>query len=109
MTDDNYVKAIHEAQDLLTELLNDPDHGKLIFKGRRGLSDLTITGPRELNGLISGAVLSIGGGEWMALDMRAGDAPQWQHYCGTRRATNEELYLTALANADHLSYCHTGL
>lgn len=108
MTDTNYMNAISEARNLLTELLNDPDHGKLTFKGLNGLNDLTIAGPRELNNLISGAVLSIGGAEWMALGMRVGEAPQWQHYCGTRHATNEELYLIALADADRLLYCHTG-
>lgn len=67
MTNDNYLEAIIEAKGLLSELLEDPDHGKLTFKGLNGLEDLTITGPQELEDLISGTVLAIGIGEWMAM------------------------------------------
>lgn len=109
MTDDNYMNAIQEAQSLLDELINDPDHGKLTFEGLRGLSDLTITGPCELNDLTCGTVLSIGGGEWMALKAHPGEAPLWQHYGGMRRLTNKELYLHALADAERLAHCHAGL
>jgi hypothetical protein len=42
MTNNNYMDAINEAKSLLKELLNDPDHGKLTFKGMHGLSDLII-------------------------------------------------------------------
>lgn len=42
MTDSNYREVIDDVQDILTELLDDPEHGKLTFKGLHGLDDLTI-------------------------------------------------------------------
>lgn len=108
MTDDNYTNAIREAQNLLSELLNDPDHGKLTFEGINGLDDLTITGPRGLDGRTSGAVVVIDGDEWIALSTRNPRAPRWQCFVGELRATSEELYLRALRNADDLYYAHTG-
>lgn len=108
MTDDNYLKAIGDAQRLLTELLNDPEHGKLTFKGAHGLDDLVITGPSALNAPTSGAALMIDGDEWMALGSNAFGPRQWQHFAGGCRATNEELYLLALKNADDLYYIHDG-
>lgn len=60
MINNNYLEAITEAKDLLSELLNDPDHGTLTFVGMHNLDDLTITAPQELDGLISGTVL----GRW---------------------------------------------
>ena len=62
MTDSNYRTAIDDVQDLLIELLDDPEHGKLTFKGLHGLDDLTITGPNgahRLNLLPFGTVLAI--------------------------------------------------
>lgn len=108
MADDNYLEAINEAQNLLTELLNDREHGKLTFKGRNSLDDLTITGPHGLNSLTPGVVLAIDGDEWMALTGQAYESRQWQHFTGTRRARNEELYIIALKNADELAHCHNG-
>lgn len=109
MADDNYLEAINEAQNLLTELLNDREHGKLTFKGRNSLDDLTITGPHGLNSLAPGAVLTIDGDEWMALTERMLGSRQWQCFAGARRASNEELYIIALKNADELAHCHNGL
>lgn len=108
MTDSNYLKAIGDAQSLLVELLEDPEHGELTFKGLRDRDDLTITDPSQLDDLTSGAVVAIGGGEWMALNLTAHGPRQWQHYSGQRRATGEELYLLALKNADDLYYVHDG-
>lgn len=45
MDNNNYVETIDEVKDLLSELLNDPDHGKLTFTGLNGLDDLIIIGP----------------------------------------------------------------
>lgn len=109
MTDDKYLKAIGDAQRLLTELLNDPDHGELTFKGARGLDDLTITGPEELNEVTSGALVVIDDVEWMALGQNVREPRQWQRFTGGHRATSEELYRLALENADNLYYIHDGL
>ena len=108
MGDDNYVSAINEAKNLLTELLNDPDHGKLTFEGINGLNDLIITGPSRLDGCTTGAVLVIDGDEWMSLSTRHPMQRQWQCFMGGLQATSEELYLIALKNADDLHYAHTG-
>lgn len=108
MTDDNYLNAINEAQNLLTELLSDPEHGKLTFEGINGLDDLTITGPQELNNLSSGAVLIIDGNEWLALSHQVGKPRQWQCYIAEHRMTSKELYLLALKNADDLHCVHDG-
>lgn len=108
MTDNNYMNTIREAENLLSELLNDPDHGKLTFEGINGLNDLTITGPRQLDGLTSGAVVVIDGDEWMALSIRPIRPQRWQCFMGGLQATSEELYLHALKNADDLHYAHTG-
>ena len=59
MSDDKYLQAIDEAQRLITTLLNDPEHGKLTFKGANGLDDLTIAGPCDLNDFMPGAVVII--------------------------------------------------
>lgn len=108
MADDNYLKAIGDAQRLLAELLDDPEHGKLTFKGVLGLDDLTVTGPEKLNNLSSGAVLIIGGDEWLALRHQVGEQRQWQCYLTERRMASKELYLLALKNADDLYYVHDG-
>lgn len=108
MTDSNYLKAIGDAQRLLTELLDDPEHGKLTFKGTRGLDDLIVTGPKGLDDVTAGGVVVIGDAEWMALSYNVCEPRQWQHYSGGQRATGEELYLLALKNADDLHYAHTG-
>lgn len=109
MSDNKYLQAIRDAQRLLTELLNDPEHGNLTFKGARGLGDLTITGPEELNDVISGALVVIGDVEWMALGHNVCEPRQWQRFTGGHRATSEELYRLALENADNLHYIHDGL
>lgn len=108
MTHNNYMNAISEAKKLLTELLNDTDHGKLTFKGLRGLDDLTITCPQQLKTTIRGTVLAIGAGEWMALSMGEGESPLWQSFRGVKRVTSEELYLLALKRPNDLTYCHAG-
>ena len=107
MTDDNYMRAIGDAQRLLAELLNDPEHGRLTFEGINGLNDLTITGPNMLDGCTSGAVVVIDGDEWMALSCQS-LVRRWQCFRGGLQATSEELYLLALKNADDLHYAHTG-
>lgn len=109
MTDNNYMNSISEARNLLDELLNDPDHGKLTFKGANILNDLIITGPRELNDLISGTLLAIGNGEWMALATSPSASRQWQNFRVGKRVTSEELYLLALMDPNRLAYCHEGL
>nr|DAR15482.1 MAG TPA: hypothetical protein [Caudoviricetes sp.] len=108
MTNNNYMNAINEAKKLLKELLNDPDHGKLTFKGLRGLNDLTITHPYQLETTISGTVLTIGAREWMALSMGEGEPRLWQSFRGAKRVTSEELYLLALKRPDDLTHCHGG-
>lgn len=108
MTNNNYMNAINEAKKLLKELLNDPEHGKLTFKGVRGLNDLVITGPGELDDVISGALVAIDDAEWMALGYNVREPRQWQRFTGGHRATSEELYLLALKNADDLYYVHDG-
>ena len=109
MTNDNYLEAITEAKGLLSELLNDPDHGKLTFKGLNGLDDLTITGPQELEDIVSGTVLAIGIGEWMAMSRPLGGGRYWRNFRGSRVATSAELYIHALKQPDNLTYCHKGL
>ena len=106
MTDDKYLQAIQEAQDLLTELLNDPEHGKLTFKGLRGRDDLIITGPQQLGDLISGTVLAIAHSEWMAITPYMGERRHWQNFAGSLVATSEELYIHALKESGNLQYCH---
>ena len=108
MTDDNYMRAIGDAQRLLAELLNDPEHGKLTFEGINGLNDLIITGPSGLDDCISGAVVVIGGDEWMSLDPCYPRRRQWQCPVGGLQTASEELYFIALKNADDLYYAHTG-
>lgn len=108
MGDDNYIDAINEAKNLLTELLNDPEHGKLIFEGINGLNDLIITGPSGLDGCTTGAVVVIDGDEWMSLTTSFLGQRQWQCFMGGVQATSNELYLLALKNADDLHYAHTG-
>lgn len=108
MTDDKYLKAIDEAQRLLGALLNDPEHGKLTFKGVRGLDDLIITGPTGLGDVTAGALVAIDGAEWMALAYNVREPRQWQRFSGGQRATSEELYLLALKNVDTLHYIHDG-
>lgn len=109
MTNDNYLEAIIEAKGFLSELLNDPDHGKLTFKGLNGLDDLTITGPQELEDIVSGTVLAIGIGEWMAMSHPLEGGRYWQNFRGSRVATSAELYIHALKQPDSLTYCHKGL
>lgn len=108
MSDDKYLQAIDEAQRLITTLLNDPEHGKLTFKGMNGLADLTITGPEKLNNLSSGAVLIIDGDEWLALSHQVCEPRQWQCFIGEQRMMSEDLYLSALEDADELYYIHDG-
>lgn len=108
MTDDNYMRAIGDTQRLLAELLNDPEHGRLTFKGVSGLDDLIIAGPEKLNNLSSGAVLIIDGDEWLALSHQVGKPRQWQCYFAEHRMASTELYLLALKNADDLHYVHDG-
>ena len=36
MTDSNYREVIDDVQDILIELLDDPEHGRLTFKGLHG-------------------------------------------------------------------------
>lgn len=109
MTNDNYLDAVIEAKGLLSELLNDPDHGKLTFKGLHDLEDLTITGPQELEDLISGTVLAINNCEWMATSQLAGERRYWQNFRGGKTETSDDLYIRALKNPNNLSCCHKGL
>lgn len=108
MSDDKYLQAIDEAQRLITTLLNDPEHGKLTFKGANGLDDLTIAGPCDLNDFMPGAVVIIDQDEWMALNSAPFRPQQWQHFDGAQRATSRDLYIHALKNADDLQYAHKG-
>lgn len=109
MNNNNYVETIDEAKELLTELLNDPDHGELTFKGLRLLDDLTITGPRDLEDLLPGTVLAVNYGEWMATSAIVTAGRHWQNFESGKVATSEELYVHALKESDALVYCHKGL
>lgn len=109
MISGNYMDAINEAKDLLSQLLNDPDHGKLIFEGEHDVSDLIVTGPRELEDLISGTVLAINNNEWMALSQPLEGRRCWQNFRANKVATSEELYIRALRNPTSLICCHRGL
>lgn len=109
MTNDNYLDAIIEAKSLLSELLNDPDHGKLTFKGLNGLDDLTITSPQELEDLISGTVLAVSNAEWMATAHLGSERRYWQSFRGGKVETSDDLYIRALKNPNNLSCCHKGL
>ncbi len=109
MTNDNYLDTIIEAKGLLSELLNDPDHGKLTFKGLYDLEDLTITGPQELEDLISGTVLTIDNCEWMATSHLTVERRYWQNFMGGKVETSDDLYIRALKNPNNLSCCHKGL
>ena len=116
MTDSNYREVIDDVQDILTELLDDPEHGKLTFKGLHGLDDLTITGPNGAHGLNClpfGTVLAIDNQEWMAIGRagvgRFGEYVQWQHVAGNLRFTSAELYIRALRSHNNLCHCHKGL
>lgn len=108
MISGNYMDAINEAKDLLSQLLNDPDHGKLIFEGEHDVSDLIVTGPRELEDLISGTVLAINNNEWMALSQPLEGQRCWQSFRANKVATSEELYIRALRNSTRLTCCHRG-
>ena len=109
MTNDNYLETITEAKGLLSELLNDPDHGKLTFKGLHGVSDLTITSPQELEDLIRGTVLAINSAEWMAISQPLEGKRYWQCFSASKVATSEELYIRALKCPNGLHCCHRGL
>lgn len=109
MNNNNYMEAINEAKELLTELLNDPDHGELTFKGLNGLEDLTITGPQELEDIVSGTVLAIDTSEWMATSVIMTEGRHWQSFRSGKVATNEELYIRALKKPGVLTLCHKGL
>ena len=109
MTNDNYLEAIIEAKGFLSELLNDPDHGKLTFKGLNGLDDLTITGPQELEDIVSGTVLAIGIGEWMAMSRPLEGGRYWQGFRASKIATSAELYIRALKEPNSLTCCHMAL
>lgn len=109
MTNDNYLEAITEAKGLLSELLEDPDHGKLTFKGLHNLEDLTIIGPQELEDLISGTVLAIGNGEWMAISHSLGEGRYWQSFRGGKVETSDDLYIRALKEPNNLTCCHMAL
>lgn len=109
MTNDNYLNAIIAAKGLLSELLEDPDHGELTFKGLDGLEDLIITSPQELEDLISGTVLAIGNGEWMAISHSLEEGRYWQGFRASKIATSAELYIRALKEPNNLTCCHKGL
>lgn len=109
MDNNNYIETINEVKDLLTELLNDPDHGELTFKGLRLLDDLTITGPQDLEDLISGTVLAIDASEWMATSVIMTEGRHWQSFRSGKVATSEELYIRALKKPGSLTLCHKGL
>lgn len=109
MTNDNYLNAIIEAKGLLSELLEDPDHGELTFKGLDGLEDLIITSPQELEDLISGTVLAIGNGEWMAISHSLEEGRYWQGFRASKIATSAELYIRALKKPNNLTCCHMAL
>lgn len=109
MANDNYANAIIEAKNLLSDLLNDPDHGKLTFKGLYDLEDLTITGPQELEDLVSGTVLAINNCEWMASSHLTDECRYWQNFRGGKIETSAELYIRALKQPDNLICCHKGL
>lgn len=109
MTNDDYANAVIEAKGLLSELLNDPDHGKLTFTGLNDLEDLTITGPQELEGLISGTVLAVGNAEWMATAHLGSECRYWQSFMGGKVETSDDLYIRALKNPNNLTHCHKGL
>lgn len=108
MTYDNYMDAISEAQNLLKELVNDPEHGNLTFKGKNGLGDMIVANPEALNVLLSGVVVSIRGDEWMALTHDCDNQRQWQSYESDQRLSNGDLYILALKNANALRYVHRG-
>lgn len=55
-----YLKLIDQAKDLLSQLLNDTEHGRVILKGDKGLSDVEICKPSDFNKLPLGSVISIG-------------------------------------------------
>ena len=109
MTNDNYLNAIIEAKGLLSELLNDPDHGELTFKGLDGLEDLIIISPQELEDLVSGTVLAIGNGEWMAISHSLEEGRYWQGFRASKIATSAELYIRALKEPNNLTCCHMAL
>ena len=116
MTDSNYREVIDDVQDILIELLDDPELGKLTFKGLHDLDDLTITGPNGVHGLNRlplGTVLAIDKQEWMAIgrgaDGRSSEYVQWQHVAGNLRFTSAELYIRALKSHNNLRHCHKGL
>lgn len=109
MTQDNYMSAIRKAKNLITELLNEPDCGKLTFNGRGDLDDLTITGPDDLNRVVIGTVIAISGEEWMCASMGDYETRQWRHCMSGRHAASEELYILALETNGRLTYCHEGI
>lgn len=105
MTNDNYMNAINEAKKLLKELLNDPEHGKLTFKGVRGLNDLVITGPEELDDVISRALVAIDDAEWMALGYNVCEPRQWQRWA---QCTSEHHLAAHTAGRDTMDYRSRG-
>ena len=108
MTQDTYEQAILDTRRLLHDLLHDPDHGTLGFRGKNDLKDLIVLTPGDLEDLVSGAVLAIDGEEWMALASDFHEPRQWQHYGGRRLVSSEELYIIALEHEENLRYCHSG-
>lgn len=109
MTNETYLSAINKAQELLTELLEDTDHGQLTFNALNDLEDLEVASPLRLSNLPVGSVLAIGGSEWMLLDTPCREGSEWQNYKSGLQVTSAELYILALKSTATLRYCHRGL
>ena len=62
-----YVKLIEQAEDLLSQLLDNTKHGRVILKGANGLSDIEIRKPSDFNKLPLGSVISIGICEYLLM------------------------------------------
>lgn len=81
----------------------------MVREGEHDASDLIVTGPQELEDLISGTVLAINNNEWMALSQPLEGRRCWQSFRANKVATSEELYIRALRNPTSLICCHRGL
>ena len=76
-----YLELIDQAKELLDQLLDDPEHGRVILKGDNGLEDVEICKPGDFIKLPLGSVISLGvceyflatnklKSQWLGYDMR---------------------------------------
>lgn len=86
-----YLKLIEQAEDLLRQLLDDTEHGRVILKGDKGLEDVEIRKPEDFKHLPLGSVISVGISEYF-LAYDSGQS-KWVNYDLSRILTYQEMYI----------------